>query len=683
MKNRYRCPRPRFLALLGISFLMMLMLPTSCRRSAVPVSVPTEMKAFDSFFRAVSDSISSTPRRIRTASIARMGQCADSLAYYNYLAVALKTCLSSYDIDSARLLIRQIEGYVRRTPASPGLADLQSECSNMKGNLFARTGHMDSAEHCFRSSYEQRQRGTKMDVLPDILVNLADACNRLGKLDMGAYWYRRALLLCDSLGLHSEQKIPIYYGLAQIYSSLRVFELCDYYYDLALTFYNRMLPFEKHFYLNNRGTSYYFRGEYLTAIDYFRRAVALTTAYPDMNYELNLSRINLADCFLRLSLPDSATKYLDLCEPFFRTMQDSTALYYLDTQHIQLALLRNDLPEAGRVLGKAILPSDVDPDMRHIRNRYLRQYYEDLGDYRSAYYYLHENQRLDDSIRNERIRMRIADLTLRYQQDSTLMAHRLLLQEQHTEVLKLRQRQFVALGFGFLALLIACFVYVYNKKKRALLLVENRRTVSTLRLENIRNRLSPHFIFNILNQEMTALDEVRRKNFSSLVKLMRRNLELAEQLRVTLAEELDFVRTYLELERRSLGEDFKYRIVIAPMVDPEQVTLPSMLIQIPVENAVKHALKDKEGKRLLWITVADCPQGVNIRITDNGGGYRPDSARRGTGTGLKVIMQTIQILNQKNREAIDVSVRNVALEEMGETGCQVSYYLPRHYDYTI
>ena len=108
-----------------------------------------------------------------------------------------------------------------------------------------------------------------------------------------------------------------------------------------------------------------------------------------------------------------------------------------------------------------------------------------------------------------------------------------------------------------------------------------------------------------------------------------------------------------------------------------------MLIQIPVENAVKHALKDKEGDRLLWITIVDSPKGVDIRITDNGGGYRSNSVRRGTGTGLKVIMQTIQILNQKNREAIDVSVRNVLLEEYGETGCQVAYYLPKHYDYTI
>ncbi len=679
--DRRRFFRSCFPFLLGVFFL--LLLPASCRRSPVPVSVPTEMEAFDTFFLEVCDSISSTPRRIRTETLVRMRQCHDSLAYYNYLALALKTCLSSYDIDSARLLVTQIETYVHRTPASPGVADLQSECSNMKGNLFARTGHMDSAEHCFQHSYEQRKQGTKVEVLPDILINLADACNRQGKLARGAYWYRRALLLCDSLGLISEQKIPIYYGLAQVYSSLRVFELCDQYYDLALQFYDQMLPFEKHFYLNNRGTSYYFRGDYRTATDYFRRSVALTRAYPDMSYELNLSRINLADCFLRLGLPDSATKYLDLCEPFFRSMQDATALYYLDTQHIQLALLRKDLPEAGRVLKNAVVPTDVDPDMQHIRNRYLRQYYEQLGDYRAAYHYLYEDQRLDDSIRSERIRMRIADMTLRYQQDSTLMAHRLLLQEQHTEVLKLQQTQFIVLAFGFLTLLIACFVYVYNKKKRALLLVENRRTVSTLRLENIRNRLSPHFIFNILNQEMTSLDDVRRKNFSALVRLMRRNLELAEQLCVTLAEELDFVRTYLELEYRSLGSHFSYQISIAPVVDPEQVILPSMLIQIPVENAVKHALKDKEGDRLLWITVDDLPHGVSIRITDNGGGYRPASASRGTGTGLKVIMQTIQILNQKNREAIDVAVRNVAWEERGEKGCQVSYYLPKHYDYTI
>ena len=344
--------------------------------------------------------------------------------------------------------------------------------------------------------------------------------------------------------------------------------------------------------------------------------------------------------------------------------------------------MRNDYATALRIFQNSHPSDDIDPDLVHIRNRYLQQFHEDIGDYRRAYYYLKEDARLDDSIRNERVRMRTADLTLRYQQDSTLMAHRVLLQEQRNEVLELRQTQFFVWAIAALAVLIACFVYIYNKKKRALLLVQNRRTVSTLRLENIRNRLSPHFIFNVLNQEMAGLNDSERQNLSSLVKLMRRNLELAEHLCVTLAEELDFVRIFLELKQGSLGADFHPDISIDPAVCPDRVMLPSMLIQIPVENALKHALKDKKGERRLWITVQRRPGGIDIRITDNGGGFRPDSLNRGTGTGLKVIMQTIQILNQKNREAIDVSIRNVTLANR-DTGCCVAFMLPDHYDYSL
>lgn len=47
---------------------------------------------------------------------------------------------------------------------------------------------------------------------------------------------------------------------------------------------------------------------------------------------------------------------------------------------------------------------------------------------------------------------------------------------------------------------------------------------------------------------------------------------------------------------------------------------------------------------------------------------------------MKVIMQTIQILNAKNKQEIDVTVHNVSLPD-GETGCQVSFLLPRDYNY--
>ena len=644
--------------------------------------VYTEMRAFEDFSRINGDSVAIVPRKVRLKALQKMEEAKDSLVKYNYLAMTLKTYLITSQLDSAQIVIQQIHAFIERQHSSSQMADLESECFNMKGNIFARVGNMDSAEICFRKAYELRMRGTRIEVVPDILMNLADANNRLGKLDIGAAWYRRALLMCDSLHMASTKKPPIYYGLAQVYVTMRDFEQCDYYYNLAGESYDNMLPYEKYIYLNNRGTSYYYREDYQTAIKYFQKVIDLVEGYDDMSFELNLGRLNLGDCYLQLNMVDLAVKYINECQLFFEGMGVSTALYYIDTQKIELALLQKDFQEARRLLSESVVPPGIDPDMVHIRNKYLQQFYEETGNYKRAYHYLQRNNQLDDSIRNERVRMRTADLTLRYQQDSTLIAHRVLLQEQKNKVLVLRQTQFVVFAVAVVSILTAVFLYLYSKKKRALLLARNHRTVSTLRLENIRNRLSPHFIFNVLNREMAERNVEGKQELSSLVKLMRRNLELAEQLCVTLAEELDFVKTYINLERRSLGPDFHSELKIEKDVQPEQIRIPSMMIQIPVENAVKHALREKEGERNLWVSVCRRGSGICIKITDNGGGYRPDSRNRGTGTGMKVIMQTIRILNNKNKEAIDVLVHNVSLQS-GEMGCEVTFWLPDNYDYRI
>lgn len=644
--------------------------------------VYTEMRAFEDFSHINGDSVVIVPRKVRLKAFQKMEEAKDSLVKYNYLAMTLKTYLITSQLDSAQIVIQQIHDFIERQHSSSQMADLESECFNMKGNIFARVGNMDSAEICFRKAYELRMRGTRIEVVPDILMNLADANNRLGKLDIGAAWYRRALLMCDSLHIASTKKPPIYYGLAQVYVTMRDFEQCDYYYNLAGESYDSMLPYEKYIYLNNRGTSYYYREDYQTAIKYFQKVIDLVEGYADMSFELNLGRLNLGDCYLQLNMVDLAVKYINECQLFFEEMGVSTALYYIDTQKIELALLQKDFQEARRLLSESVVPPGIDPDMVHIRNKYLQQFYEETGNYKRAYHYLQRNNQLDDSIRNERVRMRTADLTLRYQQDSTLIAHRVLLQEQKNKVLVLRQTQFVVFAVAVVSILTAVFLYLYSKKKRALLLARNHRTVSTLRLENIRNRLSPHFIFNMLNREMAERNVEEKQELSSLVKLMRRNLELAEQLCVTLAEELDFVKTYINLERRSLGPDFHSELKIEKDVQPEQIRIPSMMIQIPVENAVKHALREKEGERNLWVSVCRRGNGICIKITDNGGGYRPDSRNRGTGTGMKVIMQTIRILNNKNKEAIDVLVHNVSLQS-GEMGCEVTFWLPDNYDYRI
>lgn len=663
----------------SLPVLLLLFLAVSCKQSEQHSSWKKE---YDSFYRSVTDSLTTHPQQIRALAKQKMEVSTDSLEWYYYSAIVLKTYMFTSDVDSARYLIKRIEDFCTREQTSPYLADLRSEYLNTKGNIYVRVGAMDSAIVCFTDSYKQRLKGVKTESVPDILINLADACSRQGKYDVSAFWYRKALQIGDSLGISEGRRHPVYYGLAQVYMALHDFDQCDYYYNLAGMFYDKMLPYEKYIYLNNRGNSYYYREDYPEALKYFKKGFSLAVSHPDMGFEKNLCMVNLGDVYLQMNEPDSAAKYIDECQPFFRKIGAAGALYYIDTQRIGLALERNDMATVRNLLGKATNPNQIEPDMLRIRNKYLQEFYEKTADYKNAFFYQKENNRLDDSIRNEHVRMRTADMSLRYQQDSTLLAKNILIEQQKVEMLKLHEGRFFWIGICVLVLVIACFIYLYEKKRRALLLAQSQRTISSLRLENIRNRMSPHFIFNVLNQEMGSREGENKKELSSLVKLMRRNLELAEQMCVTLKEELGFVQTYIDLQRRSLEPEFKVTIEVGEDVDTNQLLLPSMLIQIPVENAIKHALRGKEGERRLWIDVHRSGTYICVRITDNGGGFKLNSANRGTGTGMKVIMQTIQILNAKNKEMIETSVHNIPLPD-GETGCEVSFHLPLNYDYSV
>lgn len=663
----------------SLPVLLLLFLAVSCKQSEQHSSWE---KKYDSFYRSVTDSLTTHPQQIRALAKQKMEMSTDSLEWYYYSAIVLKTYMFTSDVDSARYLIKRIEDFCAREQSSPYLADLRSEYLNTKGNIYVRVGAMDSAIVCFTDSYKQHLQGMKTESVPDILINLADACSRQGKYDVSAFWYRKALQIGDSLGISEGRRHPVYYGLAQVYMALHDFDQCDYYYNLAGMFYDKMLPYEKYIYLNNRGNSYYYREDYPEALKYFKKGFSLAVSHPDMGFEKNLCMVNLGDVYLQMNEPDSAAKYINECQPFFRKIGAAGALYYIDTQRIGLALERNDMATVRNLLSKATNPNHIEPDMLHIRNKYLQEFYEKTADYKNAFFYQKENSRLDDSIRNEHVRMRTADMSLRYQQDSTLLAKNILIEQQKVEMLKLHEGRFFWIGVCVLVLVIACFIYLYEKKRRALLLAQSQRTISSLRLENIRNRMSPHFIFNVLNQEMGSREGENKKELSSLVKLMRRNLELAEQMCVTLKEELGFVQTYIDLQRRSLGPEFKVTIEVGEDVDTNQLLLPSMLIQIPVENAIKHALQGKEGERRLWIDVHRSGTYICVRITDNGGGFKLNSANRGTGTGMKVIMQTIQILNAKNKEMIETTVHNIPLPD-GETGCEVSFHLPLNYDYSV
>ena len=644
-----------------------------------------EQSLIDSLEVRAQDSLFSNLPYSRSLLRNAMRQAQDSMSYYRLMGLYGKTFFISSDFDSILYYNRPVKEYDKRAAACPRWNDVLSDVYNIEGNVWMQLNQPDSAVAYYEKSYAYRLKGDKAHLLSDICMNLADAHLHRGELAHTASYYRRALFICDSLHLSEHSKFPVYCGLGQTYMDLRDFDLSNHYYELAGQFFDEMTVSEKLVYLNNRGNHYYYKKDYQEALVYMRQAAELIADYPQMVFESNLSKVNLGDLYLLTNRLDSAENNLNEGYRYFSEIKNNSAMHYIETLMIELSLKKGNIARAREMIARTASTGHVDANMLTIRNQYLQHYYEKAGDYRNAYEYLKRDYQLNDSIRSERIRTRVAELDMRYRQDTIVLRKEMQIQRQAGEVRVLKLSMYI---WVLVCLLLAAGTVViiwYMRKKREFLRERFFQQINRVRMENLRGRISPHFTFNVLGREINQFNgsEEVKNNLMELVKYLRRSLELTEKLSVSLQDELDFVQSYIRLESGRVGEDFTVSVVVEEGLDAKSIMIPSMIVQIPVENAIKHGLAGKDDEKELTIRISREGKGVRIVICDNGRGYLPQvaSSTRGTGTGLKVLYQTIQLLNTKNKnEKIRFNIDN---RNDGQTGTQVSVFIPFHFSYDL
>ena len=644
-----------------------------------------EQSLIDSLEVRAQDSLFSNLPYSRSLLRNAMRQAQDSMSYYRLMGLYGKTFFISSDFDSILYYNRPVKEYDKRAAACPRWNDVLSDVYNIEGNVWMQLNQPDSAVAYYEKSYAYRLKGEKGHLLSDICMNLADAHLHRGELAHTASYYRRALFICDSLHLSEHSKFPVYCGLGQTYMDLRDFDLSNHYYELAGQFFDEMTVSEKWVYLNNRGNHYYYKKDYQEALVYMRQAAELIADYPQMVFESNLSKVNLGDLYLLTNRLDSAENNLNEGYRYFSEIKNNSAMHYIETLMIELSLKKGNIARAREMIARTASTGHVDANMLTIRNQYLQHYYEKAGDYRNAYEYLKRDYQLNDSIRSERIRTRVAELDMRYRQDTIVLRKEMQIQRQAGEVRVLKLSMYIWVLVCLLLVAGTVVIIWYMRKKREFLRERFFQQINRVRMENLRGRISPHFTFNVLGREINQFNgsEEVKNNLMELVKYLRRSLELTEKLSVSLQDELDFVQSYIRLESGRVSEDFTVSVVVEEGLDAKSIMIPSMIVQIPVENAIKHGLAGKDDEKELTIRISREGKGVRIVICDNGRGYLPQvaSSTRGTGTGLKVLYQTIQLLNTKNKnEKIRFNIDN---RNDGQTGTQVSVFIPFHFSYDL
>src|SRR6476620_11182618 len=160
---------------------------------------------------------------------------------------------------------------------------------------------------------------------------------------------------------------------------------------------------------------------------------------------------------------------------------------------------------------------------------------------------------------------------------------------------------------------------------------------SSAQLAMLRYQLNPHFLFNTLNSISTLvlLKQTERANamLALLASFLRYTLANEATAKVTLAQEVETLKLYLEIEKMR----FEDRLRPHFRIESETIgaRLPSLLLQPLIENAIKYAVTPAENGADIWLTASREGQAVRIEVADNGNGDGSEiAASPSTGVGL-------------------------------------------------
>ena len=211
--------------------------------------------------------------------------------------------------------------------------------------------------------------------------------------------------------------------------------------------------------------------------------------------------------------------------------------------------------------------------------------------------------------------------------------------------------------------------------------------LSQTEMAALRALMNPHFIFNCLNsiQYFTAQNDADKATdylakFSRLIRLV---LENSKSDKVTLANELETLRLYIEMEAMRFPDKLHYQIQLADGIDAESIQIPPLLLQPFVENAIWHGLMHKDEGGLVQVAVAQPTEDrLHIEITDDGVGrqkaaeYKSKSATKNKSFGMKLTAERIQLINQLYNTQTQIRVDDLVDERGLAIGTRVTVEIP-------
>ena len=239
---------------------------------------------------------------------------------------------------------------------------------------------------------------------------------------------------------------------------------------------------------------------------------------------------------------------------------------------------------------------------------------------------------------------------------------------------------------GVAALCLAAFLFYRNRLRLIQREAAEREKMRDLETAALRAQMNPHFIFNCLQaiQSFIARNErdVATSYLARFAKLIRLTLHSSVNGRHSLGEEMAMLENYLLLEQMRFKGHFEFVIRTSEGLDPDEISLPPLLVQPYVENALIHGLEGRETGGRVEIIFTQKQDALEVTVMDNGKGF-PEKEnvvldkRPHNSVGMMLTQKRLDLLAGAGKNAGEHFSRETLLDASGAvTGTRIRFEVP-------
>jgi hypothetical protein len=214
-----------------------------------------------------------------------------------------------------------------------------------------------------------------------------------------------------------------------------------------------------------------------------------------------------------------------------------------------------------------------------------------------------------------------------------------------------------------------------------------QRQFAMLEQQALQAQMNPHFIFNCLNsiQQFILTDDKEKANeyLTGFAKLIRQTLDNSGKKAITVSEEVNYLSSYLEMEKMRFNENFGYSITVADDVMQDFITMPALLLQPFIENSLRHGIRYKQdGAGRVDINFFMEENVLVCQVKDNGIGRKKAAEFKSKqhieyqSKGMSLTEKRIELLNRTHQQKITVEIVDVVDDLNNGEGTIVRVKIP-------